>query len=321
MIRTHTLILILALGSLASTCEQEVSLTLPQPQERMVVLCNFTPNQPFEVVVSRSQDLLSAQPASYVRDAEVRIFDEHNTLLANLSQFVESEDPDVAPFYTNTSFLPQVGQPYTLKVRAKGLDQVQATDAIPIPVPLQQVEIASFQLQPSDVEGIKRFQMQLHLALHDPPAQDNYYHLNLYQEVKSFQVLGARDTVWGPAQLLLAGIASSSLDAGILSELDNGLLFSDVHLDGQLIDLTLDADFFIAIPPQSERNYTFGDVYVELRSTSKAYYLYHSTLSRQRKSANTPFSEPVVIYNNIEQGLGNFSGYSIFVGKVTPPPQ
>lgn len=321
MTRTHFFILILALGSLASTCEQEVSLALPQPEERMVVLCNFTPNQPFEVVVSRSQDLLSDQSTSYVRDAEVRVFDEHNALLANLSQFVESEDPEEAPYYTNTSFMPQVGQPYTLKVRAKGLEQVQATDAIPIPVPLQQIEITSFQLQPSDFEGIQRFKIQLHLAIHDPPVQENFYHLNLYQEVRSFQVLGERDTLWGPTQLVLAGIASTSLDAGILSELDNGLLFSDVQLDGQLIDLALDADFFLAVPPSERHYFTFGDVYVELRSTSKAYYLYHSTLSRQRKSANTPFSEPVVIYNNIEQGLGNFSGYSTFIGKVTPPPQ
>ncbi len=321
MTRTLTFILILALGSLASTCEQEVSLTLHQPEERMVVLCNFTPNQPFEVVVSRSQDLLSDQSTSYVRDAEVRVFDEYNALLANLSQYVESENPDVAPYYTNTSFMPQVGQPYTLKIRAKGLEQVQATDAIPVPVPLQQIEITSFQLQPSDLEGIQRFQIRLQLKLHDPPGRNNYYHLNLYQEVKSFRTTAERDTLWGPSQLVQVGIASSSLEAGVLSALDNGLLFSDHQLDGQLVNIELDADFFLAVPSSAKSTFTFGDVYVELRSTSEAYYLYHSTLSRQRKSANTPFSEPVVIYNNIEQGVGNFSGYSTFIGKVTPPPQ
>ncbi len=317
----RTLTILLALASLASTCEQDISVTLPQPPERMVVICNFTPNQPFEVVVGRSQSLLSTQPATYVRDAEVRIFDEHNKLLAHLSQLIEREDPSVPPYYTNASFLPQVGQRYTLKVRAQGLQQVQATDAIPIPVPLQALDILSFQLQPSDLEGVQRFKMLLRVRLHDPPAQANYYHLNLYQEVKSYQLHGERDTIWGPTQLVLAGIASTSFKAGIRSALDNGLLFSDDLLDGQLIDIELDADFFLGVPPPSERRYTFGDVYVELRSTSKAYYLYHSTLSRQRKSANTPFSEPVAIYNNIEQGLGNFSGYSAFVGKVTPPPQ
>ncbi|GEM_PF-817776 len=321
MIRIGTLLTLVTLVSIASTCEQDISLELPSSPEQLVVLCNFTPNEPFQVVVSRSHTLLDAPHSpNYVPDAEVRIFN-GNTLLANLNQWVESEKPDVASYYTNTSFIPQVGQPYTIKVRTKGMPPVQATDAIPLPVPLQEVRIVNFSSQASDLQGIDRFKFSIRLQLHDPPGQENFYHINVYQKVHAFLLINnGHDTLWSPPQLVRTGIANSDWQDGIFSTVDKGLLFSDKQYDGDIISMKLNIDFFLSIPT-SPYSYVLGDVYIELRSTSHAYYLYHSTLSRQQENLNKPFSEPVAIYNNIQGGLGNFSGYSTFISKITPPPQ
>jgi hypothetical protein len=51
-------------------------------------------------------------------------------------------------------------------------------------------------------------------------------------------------------------------------------------------------------------------VYVELRTITEEYYKYHSSLARQIIVRDDPFAEPVTIFNNIEGGYGNFSGFS-----------
>jgi hypothetical protein len=51
-------------------------------------------------------------------------------------------------------------------------------------------------------------------------------------------------------------------------------------------------------------------VYVELRTISEEYYRYQSTLARQLIVRQDPFAEPVTIFNNIEGGYGNFSGFT-----------
>ena len=52
------------------------------------------------------------------------------------------------------------------------------------------------------------------------------------------------------------------------------------------------------------------EVFVELRTITESYYKYHSSLARQLIVRQDPFAEPVTIFNNIEGGYGNFSGFS-----------
>ena len=64
---------------------------------------------------------------------------------------------------------------------------------------------------------------------------------------------------------------------------------------------------------------TSKKVYVELRTITQEYYKYHSSLARQLIVRQDPFAEPVTIYNNIEGGYGNFSGFSPDVSSSDLP--
>jgi len=80
-------------------------------------------------------------------------------------------------------------------------------------------------------------------------------------------------------------------------------LFSDDFFNGQNYqlkitimdwDATLDKEYII-----------------ELLSLNKAGYLYRRSVEDYRNSKGDPFSEPVLIYSNIENGFGIFAGYAV----------
>ncbi|MDX1407449.1 MAG: DUF4249 family protein, partial [Saprospiraceae bacterium] len=52
-----------------------------------------------------------------------------------------------------------------------------------------------------------------------------------------------------------------------------------------------------------------GDLLIGVRTTSAEYYRYFDSLARQLISREDPLAEPIPTYNNIEQGLGNFSSF------------
>ena len=93
---------------------------------------------------------------------------------------------------------------------------------------------------------------------------------------------------------------------------EKGFLISDQTFDGQRKRIPFKAS--LIINSGFERISRF---YVLLRSVSSDYYYYHSTITRQLSARESPFAEPVIIYNNVENGLGNFAAYSTATDSVT----
>lgn len=73
-------------------------------------------------------------------------------------------------------------------------------------------------------------------------------------------------------------------------------------------------------------DYTLGDteelgkLYIEVKTVSEEYYLYHTSLSRQLISRQDPFAEPIPVFNNVQGGSGNFSGFSRLLYEVAVIP-
>ncbi|MDV7393939.1 DUF4249 family protein, partial [Arthrospira platensis SPKY1] len=61
-----------------------------------------------------------------------------------------------------------------------------------------------------------------------------------------------------------------------------------------------------------------GDLEIELRSVSPEYFNYHRSLARQYQASPDPFSEPVILYSNIEGGQGIFAGFVPRTYRVDP---
>ena len=140
--------------------------------------------------------------------------------------------------------------------------------------------------------------------------QEDFYHLKIFQNIESFVRNSQGDTIKLVRVVELSPRVSEN-DNNMVSSFDGGMLFNDKAFNGKAYSITFD------YKESLNRNQRFGKLHTELRRTSKDYYLYYTSLSRQISSPAPPFSEPVILYSNIENGLGLFGGYTVSIDSVS----
>ncbi len=289
-----------------SACERPVEIDLSEIEPKIAVISNFAPGKRLEVQVSKTQSPLNTNPPEYIRDAKVMLY--RGT---NLLETLAAVPPQGAraPYYVTREFKPQLGEIYTLRVEAPGLKAVRASSSIPTPAQIRALSISDITVQPLPEETA--FQYRVTLVFDDPAIVQNFYHLNFYQQIWNYRIEEG-DTVITNNWLRRINFSRQNDNNSLIAYFDGGVLFNDDTFNGKTVVLS----FVLETSIQPDRN-LLGKMFAELRTVSKEYYLFHNSLSRQQTSPGGPLAEPVIIYNNIENGRGIFAGYSPTVDSVT----
>lgn len=302
------LLSIVLLGLLLSgaTCERTVELDIAPPPPRLVINSSFTLGQSVRVSVSKSQYILDNDLPEYVANATVTLW-EGDTQLEKLVLYVDPA-PRIAPYYTTTQVVPRAGITYTIRAEAPGYAPVEAKSFIPAPVTFTQFQVFDLQTLPGSSSFTQRYSYQVFLDFNDPPGQDNYFHLNIFQEIQEYAIRDSGDTAVVSSRLVRAILKAEAPDI-VQDAVIGGLLLKNKPLPkGFTFELSNE------LAPEFER---FGKVIAELRTVSEEYYLYYSTFSRQQRQTDGPFNDPVVIFNNIKNGHGYFAGYNTVQDSVS----
>ncbi len=289
-------ILLLGVLCMASTCEKPIDLNLPLPDPRLVVVSNFTTDEAMRVRVSRSRSILDDLPEDYIADAVVELFGDDDNVLEQL-RLVIPQINRVSPYYTTESIALQPGETYKLRVSAPGFDTVMSQSQIPARIQIRDFSVSGLTSGPGSKPGSVRYDYQVLLSFDDPGSLKNYYHLNFYQEVE--------DVVVEQSYLQPVVFSPFSDNNFLLAYFAGGVLIEDEEINGQRVSYSFPMS--IEIYPSYQ---LLGKIYVELRTTSEEYYLFHNSLSRQQSNNGGINGEPIFIFNNIENGHGIFAGYS-----------
>ncbi|MBP7238644.1 MAG: DUF4249 family protein [Saprospiraceae bacterium] len=187
-------------------------------------------------------------------------------------------------------FLKQ-GFSYSISAYAPGFESVHSTTTIPTPSTITNLNVHDVSLEPSiknEFKSILRYKLSFNINHFE---SNRYYHLVFYNKYENLD------------SLLLIVDPELSDDQPFLHHYDFGILIDRNDLTpGE----PLEFNFVNWVVAESE----LEEVYVELRTITESYYKYHSSLARQLIVRQDPFAEPVTIFNNIEGGYGNFSGFS-----------
>lgn len=182
------------------------------------------------------------------------------------------------------------GFQYSIKAFAPGFEPVHATTEIPMPSKITDLHIKDFKIQASDINNLKN---NIHYTVEfniDHYPTNWYYHLIFYKVYDGDSIAYLIDP-------------EPSDKIPFIRNYDFGILIDRHELpEGQPLDFSF-VDWSI-------KNKDIRSIYVELRSITPDYYKYSSTLARQVIVRQDPFAEPITIFNNIEGGYGNFSGFS-----------
>lgn len=173
------------------------------------------------------------------------------------------------------------GETYKLEVTAPNGKKVSGTTSVPLQLP----QIGSFEFEVNQRNDLNNFPYQEYvykMSLIDPTPAFNYYQVMYYGLLNGFSGFQTQefkdDDALNNGQLY---IESSYEDYGTFD--GSGQIQSD-----------------------SLR-------YIVINATEE-YYRFHRTLFSQ--DPGNPFSEPVIVFSNIENGLGVFAGYRMVKGQV-----
>lgn len=297
-------------GIFASSCEEPVDLDIAVLPPKIVVNSNFVPGQPFQVSITKSKNVLSTETEEYVNDAEVRIFSSQGKELDKL-QLKHFQHP----FYESRRLQPESGKGYRIEVEVPGYPQLIAEDIVPFPVALENIEMDTIETFGAIDERV--YKVEINVGFTDPIGAQDYYHLSLYNEVldpvdENVPMNGFDENNSEDKLVPLMPLENDKDNPTVTFHYeDGGILFTDEDFDGQKAGLK----FYSLISLNNEAK--MGKVIGVLRTVSKDYYLYHTSLSRQIANKDRPFVEPISVYSNIENGLGIFSGYAVYRDSVS----
>lgn len=294
------------------SCEKETKLVeIMQEDTKLAVICNFNPDEPFNLQLSKTQSLLAdASTNNIIENAEVQIC-QGNQLIEKISLF-SSNNSDASNRYRSI-ISPKIQESYTLKIKVDGLEPISATSFIPSAVDIDHTSVGETVVyySGSNPEPLE-YKVRLGISFTDP-IETNYYQVNFYQELLSINHNSlSNDSVIQ----ITSNYTYEEVDKNLaynFNVLDAGILFKDVEFNGTQQEFVFEPVFDFN-PNNSEPI----NIIMELRTVSEEYYQFYSSVYRQNQQFNPedelggipPFTDPATVFTNIKNGYGIFAGYS-----------
>ncbi len=300
----------LALSLLAfQACEDPVLPDFNPAEPQLVLHSSFTEGKAVEVVVSKSRPVLDKPGSNYVLNAKVEIYSD-SIYLETLELVMPKSDSLGIPYYTTRRLIPRAGVLYTLKVEAPGCRPVFGESRIPKPINLISANVSGFGIQQDPNPEVWSANYDLHLSFEDPAMEENFYHIRLKQQILEYEEAEGDTLITNSyiRPLLFSPEDNNNLQ---VAHVEGGILLTDGVFNGTLIHYSLPLQ--VRLKRHSE---LIGKLFVELRAVSEEYFLYYAGVSRQYQQNESPFAEPVIIYDNIEGGGGIFAGYNLSLDSL-----
>lgn len=311
------ILVVFSLLLLMSSCEKEIDVDLPRPEEKLIVEGIIETDQFPYVVLSKSTgyfDPTDAQSVanSYVSDAVISISDGTVTnqmskiCSSSLSAAQQKELSDLLGIpvallssydicgFVDLSMVGEVGKSYTISIDWKG-NNYQGTT--------QLVEPVSLDSSWFEVFGDRDSLGFLYAEMSEPAAEKNFYRW-FAQRINSYQY---------------GSLKGQQKDESFL--LPSSSVFDDEFVNGTTFEFgygrPVASDKFDDQAP--ERGfYKVGDtVVVKFCSIDKGVFSFISTAEEQILSTGSPFATPVNVPSNISNGaLGLWAGYSPYFDTI-----
>jgi len=222
--------------------------------------------------------------------------------------------------YTSTTE-PIVGKNYRIEVNKSGYETAIAETHIPMQTPAVNPETDGLRLEEVDSGGgftEKSIEGNLYVDIDDVAGEKNFYEFALYvtyidslfeydeinQELIFDQLISARQKI--SVEVSNSTTTSASDNFGFDAPVSQ---FSDVRFDGQRTRFSF-RNIEAYIPTND------FELELEVRFVSEEYYNYFTSYDKYNYNQGNFLAEPVIVFNNIENGYGVFAGYNLVVFPV-----
>ena len=270
------------------SCEKEVKIDLPYEGNKIVVNSFIMKDSLVYARLTNSSQLASSNNFPIPSGAKIDLY-ENDVFKETLTK----KNIYGREYFASVSKAIG-GKKYALKASATGLDNAEGSDTIPQKASFTPVEFK--QTNTGNEEKAK-----LVININDPAGQKNYYRLRLYGADTNRQSTGPRLIVNKHYYhyFKVDNLASNN-NFDIFGDYEYWqIYFTDDEFDGRNVSLTVNLGYF-----SSSMMY----IAPELVHLSRDSYRYLQSRDNQFNNEDNPFTEAVVVYNNIRGGYGIVGG-------------
>jgi hypothetical protein len=267
---------LIAIITVVSSCTEDVTIDMDNPESKIVVNSFFSPQGSLLVNISKSISILATDTLNYINDAEVELFQDGSSM-GKLTSFQKG-------FYTIPAALLPKGE-YSISVSAPGMGTVSSHDTIPVQIPILSLDTITFNNKYLFCE----------IQFQDIPNTANYYVLEI---TSKYPVLNSDKFLSTQIDIVVNDniIENSSNDTQC-----KRVFFSDDKIPGAAYQLS----FLLEKAPLLKSLKTGSNtLYINFKTISAAYYKYIKTYYEAQ-------TKQMDVYTNITNGYGIFAGYNI----------
>lgn len=287
-------------------CERAINLNITD-EKKLVVLSNFAPNQQLDVKLSWTQTLNT--PISNVQspaDATIRLF-ENGVFLENL---VYTDNEEDFPFYISSTH-PIPEKAYSIEIEVPGFAVAKSANTVPIAIPIAGIEDVEVDSSSAVFPELTTYFVDGSLQLPPSSAETQYLHIVAYRNGFEEQFINGAFVIV-PFRTYLNFTLPNNVAAFSINH-EPGFLITaqDFPNDGLNFSTNFEANTTIENP---------SSIIIEVRNCSPEYYHFHKAMGDQEASNDAQrllSTQQVFIPNNIEAGVGNFSGYNSTIDSIT----
>jgi hypothetical protein len=270
------------------SCETRTELNLPEIQPKIVLNSFFNPDSLFRINLTlsklkNSRDFNLINKWTYINNADIRLFVDNEII----TDFIFKNKGN----FVSSAYKPIAGKEYTIQIKYTDYQEIEAKSLIPEKITIDSLYYSFIE----DESGSKM--LKVNIIWNDPPEQNFYYIFVIKEE----QYYGYKES---PAIFLRNNTIFGDWTTG-----QSLMVFDDKIFNNHYFNFDMLLNYDVA---------QFGPTYYifYLVHLSKDFYLWAESQNRYFQQ-NTFFDEPVIVYNNIKNGLGIFAGCNISCDTIS----
>ncbi len=310
--------LVAALVLLNQSCEDTIEFKGRETEPKIVLYSILQPDSLVTVTISKSHSIMDYkyEPAQ-ITNAMVRLYRDGEFVenLTYVAPPLQSEYEDPVPYskYVSQEVTPIQGCTYRIEADVPGLKSVAGETSLPGSVPIVQIDTSvEYDASWGEWESSRYINMYTKVRFIDPAEVENYYMVSISQKRGGY--LGDTSVPFNPdtrvgvdeeesffgdnEEPLLSPDRGEDVFGMYISNVFSA--FSDELISARQYDLNLKINY----EEPDTSYYEFIHFDVKLHTITEDLYLYLQSYSAHIQTDGDFFSEPVVVYTNVENGLG-----------------
>ncbi|MFC2086499.1 DUF4249 domain-containing protein [Bacteroidota bacterium] len=288
-----------SLFTILTSCEKVIDIDIPDNDRKIVINGFINPESLFSVNVSKSLNILDIREVKYLDNVTVNVYE--NDLFIEALNYISNGN------YKSNTFYPMAGNNYKVEVLSPDLQTATASNTIPINNINEMVIDTLFTIYETQFEANTALECNISF---DDPAEENYYWFNVTGQWAwyDWNPYTQEEIIYKSRGNMQFESNDPIIDSWVNESFD--FVFSDELFNGKNID------FSVYLYEHQFYDIDTNMLHFNIHCITKDFYLYAVTHNAHMNAQDNPFTEPVQVYTNIENGYGIFAGHSVKTDSI-----